>query len=173
MEGNIDQMADFVRRETEQRMSGDPNDLGAGDLGAGSPGAVEGADFVPPGNGAPSASPAQVAPSVPGRPVGVDSPQTAAPLPGPPELVGIDIRQGIIYTTIGNFELALADRTKVTKLCLRSVKKGFSQLHATLAQTSTPRPKRGRPAATGTKRGRKPVRRRRKAKKTGAGATSE
>jgi hypothetical protein len=146
MDGNnIDQMADFVRKETEARIAGDP------DVSA----AIEGDDFTPPGNGAPPSPPSGDPPDDQmGGAIGsrlqrvAPSPTQPVPPVGPPEIVGVDLRGGIIVTTIGNFELPPADRTKVAKACLRSVKKGFSTLHAQLSQSAAPRPRRGRPPVT-------------------------
>lgn len=92
----IDEMASFVR----------------GGVAAGKTGAVEGADWTPsePPNGTPA--PVQAALS--------STPPAASEYNA--EMIGVDLKTGLLVTSIGNFALHPKERNRIGKACLRTLK---------------------------------------------------
>jgi len=122
----ITDMADFVRKEQERRT--------APDLAG-----IEGADWRPP-------TAVETIP-VPGVPAngGAEAQQPIVPTgPVEPKILGVDLTAGLVHTTIGNFEIPLAERNRITRSCLRVTKTAMAATYTTMAKAAIIR-RRGRP----------------------------
>lgn len=111
----IEDMADFVRRETESKMPVEA--------------AVEGQDFVDP----------------PPAPEPTPEPVPAPGPPPKPEILAVDLKGHRIHTTIGVFDLTDVESAKVAKVCLKPIKHHLTALYRTMSSISKPPVKRGRP----------------------------
>lgn len=131
----ITDMADFVRKEQERRTAPDAAGL-------------EGADWqAPPSSAAPA----------PGVPTNGAEVEPARPIE--PKIIGVDLTAGLVHTTIGNFEIPLPERNRITRSCLRVTKTAMARTYATMAKTAIPA-RRGRPPAPRGKKQRKATPRR-------------
>jgi len=63
-----------------------------------------------------------------------NAPEAAPTQPPAPELLGVDVKAGILFTSIGNFPIEIKERNRIAKACLRTIKAQLASTYTVMAR---------------------------------------